>query len=206
MLQGWIIKSKKHFFLKVTYGQCVSKLGIFLLWEILTFPDSFHSGLEQSIKKFYLSCGNGILKMFCSGKLKTLFFTFSETKCSRHAHCGGVVFSDGCQVWSAVVSEVTPQHPLDCSCDVWCVETPQSHSFLGLQTFHMPSCAAEPGSCGSWPRAVLPVRCCQGTPRLQDCQERFSLRMAKVSRIKNIFIKHIGFDISPLINYQFLPS
>lgn len=62
----------------------------------------------------------------------------------------GVVFSDSCHVWSAMVAEATPQYFQDCFCDVWSMETPQSHSFLGLQTGHQPCCAAEPGSCNSW--------------------------------------------------------
>lgn len=119
---------------------------------------------------------------------------------------GGGVFADGCQVWSAKVSEASLQHPLDCSWDVWWIETPQSHSFLSLQTCHMPSCAADPGSHGSWPRILLPIRFWQRTTNLQDCRESFSLGMAKVSRINSIFMKHVVFDVSPLISFQFLTS
>lgn len=113
---------------------------------MLTFPDSllFRSGLEQSQKKFYLSCGNEILKVFCSRKHKTLFFALSKIKHSRcargeersghlrrlpHLKCNGV--------------RRDSQHFLDSFCDVWSTETPQSHSLLGLQTSHA-------GCCNSW--------------------------------------------------------
>lgn len=119
---------------------------------------------------------------------------------------GGGALADGCQVWSAKVLEASLQQPLHCSWDVWWIETPQSHFLLSLQTCHMPSSAADPGSHGSWPRALLLIRFCQRTTNLQDCQESFSLWMAKVSRIKNISTKHIVFDVPPLINFQFLTS
>lgn len=87
-------------------------------------------------------------KYFVLGNSKHCFSPFLKSK-ATDGLIGrrGMVFSGNCHVWSAVVSDVTPQHFL---CVVWRVETPQSHSFLGLQTGHQSCCASGPGSCNPW--------------------------------------------------------
>lgn len=80
----------------------------------------------------------------------------------------GVVFSGNCHVWIAMVSDVTPQHFLDSFYDVWSLETPQSHSSLGLQTSHEFCSAAGSGTCNSWTKAghhLLPENTSQKTDK-----------------------------------------
>lgn len=134
---------------------------------MLTFPDSFlfHSGLEQSLKMFYLSCGNKFLKIFCSRKLKTLFFTFSKIKCRRQAHGDewSSQFSASsevqwCQMWLHSISWT-----VSTMCGAWKLLGPVL-SWVSSPAF----CPAVLQSLGAaTPELELDIIICQGT---QPCR------------------------------------
>lgn len=69
-------------------------------------------------------------KYFVLGSSKHCFSLFLKPNAAGICSPWGTVFSDGCQVWSAVVSEEAPQHPLGCSCGV-VHRNPSAPLFLG---------------------------------------------------------------------------